>query len=143
EYFAEGRDRLGRLLELPGAAAPTKARMRALFARGVLSGEQGDYAAAVLSIRESREIARQLGDATGIAISLNALAVYARDRGEVAEANRLFEESLELWRESGNLIAVARALSNLANVVKLQGNYARAHTLYAECLAIFRGLRDR
>jgi len=143
EYFAEGRDRLGRLLQLPGAAAPTKARMRALFAGGVLAGEQGDYATANRFIRESEDIARQLGDNTGIAVSLNALAVHARDRGDVAEANQLFEESLALWRESGNLIAVARALSNLANVVKLQGDYDRARSLHAECLAIFRGLRDK
>jgi predicted ATPase len=142
EYFAEGRDRLGRLLQLPGAAAQTKTRMRALFAVGVLAGEQGDYATATRFIRESEDIARQLGDNTGIAIALNALAVHARDRGDVARANQLLEESLALWRESGDLIAVARALSNLANVVKLRGDYDRARSLYAECLAIFRGLRD-
>jgi tetratricopeptide (TPR) repeat protein len=143
EYFAEGRDRLGRLLQLPGAAAPTKTRMRALFAGGVLAGEQGDYATASRFIRESEDIARQLGDNTGIAVSVNALAVHARDRGDVAEANELFEKSLALWRESGDLIAVARALSNLANVAKLKGDYVRSRSLYSEALAIFRGLRDR
>src|SRR5204863_2786179 len=44
EYLAEGRDRLGKLLKLAGAAAPTKARSRALFAAGVLATEQGDHA---------------------------------------------------------------------------------------------------
>ena len=34
EYFAEGTDSLGKLLKLPGAAAPTKARARASFCRG-------------------------------------------------------------------------------------------------------------
>src|SRR5579859_1563921 len=142
EHFAEGRDRLGRLLNLPGAAAPTKARSRALFAAGVLSGEQGDYAAASKLITESQVIAGQLGDNTGVAVSLNALAVLALDRGDVALAHSLFEQSLALWRESGDLKAVARALSNLANVVKLQRDYHRARTLYSECLSIFRGLRD-
>src|SRR6266850_1802331 len=143
EYLAEGRDRLGRLLKLAGAAAPTKARTRALFAAGVLAGEQGDYASAETHISESQNIARQLGDNTGVAVSLNALAVFARDRGSVAKARALFEESLALWRELGDLKAVARALSNLANVVKLQGDYDRARSLYAECLSIFRGLGDR
>src|SRR6266446_1421113 len=143
EYLAEGRDRLGRLLKLTGAAAPTKARTRALFAAGVLAGEQGDYASAEMHISESQNIARQLGDNTGVAVSLNALAVFARDRGSVAKARALFEESLALWRELGDLKAVARALSNLANVVKLQGDYDRARSLYAECLSIFRGLGDR
>jgi predicted ATPase len=143
EYFAEGRDMLGRLLKLPGAAAPTKGRARALFAAGVLAGEQGDYTSADRLIIESKDIARHLGDKTGVAVSLNALGVLTRDRGDVATAHAFFEESMELWRELGDLKAVARALSNLANVVKLQGDYDRARALYAECLSIFRGLGDR
>jgi predicted ATPase len=143
EYFAEGRDRLGRLLKLAGAAGPTKARTRALFSAGVLAGEQGDYASAETLLGESLGIARQLDDKTGVAVSLNALAVFARDRGDVATANALFEESLVLWRELGDQKAIARALSNLANVVKLQGDYVRARSLYAECLSIFQGLHDR
>ncbi len=143
EFLAEGRDRLGRLLKLTGAATPTKLRMRALFAAGVLAGEQGDYASADTLLSQSQDIAHELGDRTGIAVSLNALAVFARDRGDVAIAHALFESSLGLWRELGDQKAVARALSNLANVLKLQGDYERARSLYAECLAIFRGLGDR
>jgi predicted ATPase len=143
EYLAEGRDMLGKLLKLAGAAAPTKARARALFAAGVLAGEQGDYASADALIRESLDIARRLRDEQGVAVSLNALAVNARDRGDVAVARSLFEESLVLWRELGDQKAVARSLSNLANVVKLQGDYARARSLYGGCLSIFRGLGDR
>ena len=142
EYLAEGRDRLGKLLKLPGAAAPTKARARALFAAGVLAIEQGDYASSDGLIRESLEIARQLGDKQGAAVSLNALAVKARDHGDLAGARSLFEESLALWRESGDQKAVARSVSNLANVLKLQGDYAGSRALYAECLSIFRGLED-
>jgi tetratricopeptide (TPR) repeat protein len=143
EHLAEGRDSLGKLLKLAGAAAPTKARARALFAASVLAGEQGDYVAADTFIGESLEITRRLGDKQGVAVSLNAQAVHARDRGDIAAARSLFEESLVLWRESGDQKAVARALSNLANVVKLQGDYARARSLYAECLSIFQGLGDR
>jgi predicted ATPase len=143
EYLAEGRDRLGRLLKLVGAAAPTKARARALFAAGVLAGGQGDYCSSQTLISESRDIAGQLGDKTGIAVSLNALAVVARDRGDVANAYTLFEESLSLWRELGDQKAVARSLSNLANIAKLQGAHNLARALYDECISIFRGLGDR
>ena len=143
EYLAEGRDWLGKLLKIPGAAAPTKGRVRVLFAAGVLAAEQGDYASAGVLTRESLDIARQLQDRQGVAVSLNALAVQARDRGEFAVAHSLFEESLVLWRELGDQRAVARCLSNLANVVKLQGDFARARSLYAECLSIFRELGDR
>ena len=143
EYLAEGRDRLGKLLRIPGAASPTRSRARALFAAGVLAHEQGDYASADALSIESLNIARQLGDKQGVAVSLNALGVQARDRGDVAVAHSLFEESLLQWRELDDQKAVARSLSNLASVVKLQGDYARARSLYAECLSIFQGLGDQ
>jgi predicted ATPase len=143
EYLAEGRDRLGKLLKLAGAAVPTKARARVAFAAGVFASEQGDHASADALMRESLDIARQLGDTQGVAVSLNALAVLARDRGEVVVAHSLCQESLAVWRELGDQKAVARSLSNLANVVTLQGDHARARSLYVECHLIFQGLGDR
>jgi predicted ATPase/DNA-binding winged helix-turn-helix (wHTH) protein len=143
EYLAEGRDSLGKLLKIPGAAALTKGRERVLFAAGTLAAEQGDYISGDALIGESLDIARQLGDKQGAAVSVNALAVLARDQGDIARAHSLFEESLALWRELGDLKAVARSLSNLANAVAFQGDYVRARSLYAESLAIFRGLGDR
>jgi len=143
EYLTEGRDRLGKLLKLAAAAAPTKARARALFAAGVLAAEQGDYVSADALIQESLDIARRLHDHQGAAVSLNALAVNARECGDVAVAGSLFEESLALWRESGDQKAVARSLSNLATIAKLQGDNVRARSLYAECHSIFRDLGDR
>lgn len=141
EYLAEGRTRLCKLLNLEGD--PSKARARALFAAGVLAGEQGDGATADALIRESLQTALQLGDKQGAAVSLNALAVQARERGDVAVACSLLEESLALWRTLKDQRASARALSNLANVVELQGDHARARSLYAECHSIFQELGDR
>lgn len=137
ESLAEGRDGLAKVLKLPGAAAPTKTRQRALFAAGVLAGEQGDYLSAESLIQEALEIARQLHDDRAAAVCLNALAVHARDRGDASLARCLFEESLAVWRGLGDSEAIARCLSNLANVARLQGDYSRAHSLYAECLSIF------
>jgi predicted ATPase/serine/threonine protein kinase len=143
EYLAEGRDRLGKVLRMPAAAAPTKARARALFSAGVLASEQGDFAAADALILESLEIGRKLGDTQGVAVTVNARAVIARDRGSLSLAHSLFQESLTLWRELGDLKAIARALSNLASVLKMQGEYDLARSLCAECRAIFEGLGDR
>ena len=57
EHLTEGRDRLGKLLKLEGAA-PEHTSGRVLFAAGVLAGEQGDYASAVpLSERAWRSLA--------------------------------------------------------------------------------------
>jgi len=78
EYLTEGRDRLGKLLRLPAAAAPTKASRSRSFFRRVLAAEQGDYVSADAFIKESLDIARQVHDPQGAAVSLNALAVNAR-----------------------------------------------------------------
>jgi predicted ATPase/serine/threonine protein kinase len=142
EYFAEGRDSLGKLLKLPGAAVPNKVRARALFAGGALASGQGDYASADALIGESLEIALQLGDKQGAAVFLNALAIIALDRGDLSVARSVFEESLVLWRELGDQKSIARSLSNLANIVKLQGDNAGAGSLYVEALSIFRRIGD-
>jgi predicted ATPase len=143
EHLTEGRDRLGKLLKLEGATARSNSRARTLFAAGVLAGEQGDYATACALTEESLDIARELNDARGVGIALNALAAHARDRGNLEASRSLFEQSLAVWRDLGDRVVVARSLSNLANVVKLQGDYGLARSLYEECLSIFRELGDR
>jgi predicted ATPase len=143
EYLAEGRDSFDKVLKIPGTSAPTEARQRALFAAGVLASSQRDYVSADRYFMESLDVARQLDDKQGAAVSLNAMGAAVREQGDVDAACGLFEQSLALWREVGDLKAVARSLSNLASVVKLQGDFPRAHALHEECLSIFRGLGDR
>lgn len=142
EYFAEGRHWLGKLLKLPASATASKTRSRTLFAAGVLAFGQGDYDAANSLLRESLEIARQVGDKQGVAVSLNALALIAREGGDMPAARSLSEESLAQWRELGDQRTIARGLSNLANIAKLEGDYNQALDLYAECVAVFRDLGD-
>lgn len=143
EYLTEGRGRLEKVLKLPGAAAATSGRMRALSAAGILAAAQGDFSASNELFAESLAVARELGDKRSIAVSVNALAINARDLREFSASRERFEESLGLWRELGDVLAVARALSNLANVAKLLGAYQESRALYQECLSIFRELGDR
>ena len=143
EYLAEGRDYLGKLLRLPGAAGKTKARARALFAAAVLASSQGDYAAGDALKEESLGISRLLDDKHGTAVCLNGMGVVHREMGDLARARELMEESLVLWRELGDQQAVARGLSNLASIVAMQGDSAGARELHAQSLAVFRELGDR
>jgi predicted ATPase len=140
EHFAEGRERLARLLALPGAEARTRIRARALFAAGVLAGDGED---SETFHTEAREISQELGDRKGVAVSLNALAVGAQRRGDLEGSRSLFEESIALWRQLADRVGVVRALSNLANVATLQGRLAEARSLFEECLSISRQLKDR
>ena len=142
EQFAEGREKLTRLLRLPAVGEPNKTRARALFAAGILAGTQGDYTNARSLIEECIEVDRAWDDKWNIAASLNALAVFALDQGDTAEARERLEENLAMWRELGDRAAVARSLSNLANVVKIQKDFATARSLYEESFRIFRELGD-
>jgi tetratricopeptide (TPR) repeat protein len=142
EHLTEGRDLLRKLLNLKGATGRSSMRVRALFAAGVLAGEESDYAAADALLGESLDIARELNDARGVGIALNALATHARDQGDLGTSRSLFEQSLAVWRDLDDRVVVARSLSNLANVVKLEGNYVLARSLYEECLSTFRELGD-
>lgn len=143
EHPREGREWLEKLLRLPGAAARGSARQRALFALGVLAGEQRDYAAANAWMEESLSIARETGDKSGTAIAMNALAAFAREQGDLQRAQAFFEESLAVWRELGDPLSVARGASNLAYVFRLERDSEGASRLYEESLAIFQKLNDR
>jgi len=142
EHLTEGRDAIGRVLALEGAAARPKLRARLLFAAAVLAGEQGDYGSAQQMFENSLETCLELNDKRGVAVALNALAVIARDRGDIAAAALLFERCVAIWKDLGDPADFARALSNLASVMKLQGEYERASSLYDECLTIFRKVGD-
>ncbi len=143
EQHAEARGWMEKLLNLPSAAARTKARARALFAAGVLANEQGDFLHSDAMLQEGLEISQELGDQQGAAVSLNALAAGARSQQDMVRAQTLVEQSLVLWRELGDETAIARALSNLSNILKERGDLAGARALLAECLPIFEALGDR
>jgi len=142
EHLTEGRDAIGRILAMEGAAGRSKFRARLLFAAAVLAAAQGDYGSGGPLFEESLETCVKLNDKRGVAVALNALAINARDRGELAAASQLFEQCLGIWKDLGDPTAIARALSNLAGVMKLQGEYERAFSLYDECLTMFREVGD-
>jgi len=142
EFFAEGRDRLEKLLKLNEETEPNKERARALFAAGVLAGEQRDYGAAETFMRKSLEISRVLNDKQAVAVALNGLACHAKDNGKIQSARSLFDESLTLWKECDDRLASARSLSNLASVMRLQGEFERSTALYEESLEILKELGD-
>ncbi len=139
-YLAEGRERLSALLSLGGG--PTKARLKALYAAGVLADAQCDYPAARSLFQENLELYRKSGDKWGIANSANNLGIVALRQRDYAAARSLYEESLTMWREVGNQNAVALSLSNLGNVADMRGDHVAAHAYYQESLEVFKQLQD-
>lgn len=142
EYLTEGRIRLETVLRLAGVGYQ-KERAKVGHFIGALATAQGDYSAAAYFLRHSLSLYEELGDESGIAVSLNALAVMARDRGDYAAAQSNFERSLACWRMLSDRLAIARCLHNLANVVKIRGDYPRARWALREAADIFEELGDR
>ena len=142
EHLTEGRARLETVLRLAGAER-SKERARVSHFLGALATAQGDYPAAEHFLQQSLSLYEELGDQSGIAASLNALAVSARDRGDYSSAQSNFERSLACWRMLSDRLAIARCLHNLANVVKVRGDYPRARWALREATDIFEELGDR
>jgi predicted ATPase len=142
EHITEGRTRLEMILRLAGTERP-KERARVLLFVGALATAQGDYPAANNFLEQGLSLYEELGDESGIAASLNALAVSARDRGDYSSAQGNFERSLACWRMLSDRLAIARCLHNLADVVKVRGDYARARWALREAADIFEELGDR
>jgi predicted ATPase/DNA-binding winged helix-turn-helix (wHTH) protein len=142
EHLTEGRARLETILRLAGTERPRE-RARVLHFLGALVSAQGDYPAAERFLKQSLSLYEELADQSGIAASLNALAVSARDRGDYSAAQTYFERSLACWRLLPDRLAIARCLHNLSNVVKVRGDYPRAQWALREATDIFVELGDR
>ena len=142
EHLTEGRARLETILRLAGSDL-TRQRARVLVFLGALASAQADYRSAEHFLEQSLSLYEELTDQSGIAASLNALAVSARDRGDYSTAESYFERSLACWRLLPDRFALACCLHNLSNVVKVRGDYPRAQWALREATDIFVELGDR
>jgi predicted ATPase/DNA-binding SARP family transcriptional activator/uncharacterized protein HemY len=139
-HLTEGRERLMHLLSLPGAAARTVVRARALHGAGLLTLRQGDYAAARALLEESLVISRELDDAWGIAWSLNNLGNVASLQGEYEAARALLEEGLAIFRELADQEGVTVSLCDLGRMAIRQQDYEAARALLEQSLTLSREL---
>ncbi|HEY7461638.1 MAG TPA: tetratricopeptide repeat protein [Gemmatimonadota bacterium] len=139
-HLSEGRRWLERVLESSAGAAPAR-RVGVLSGAGYLAMTQGDYDRAEIRMRESLELARELGDSEGMAGATMNLGSVAKERGDLDRALALYEESLALNRRLSRSREVAAALMNMGAVLHLRGETGRARGLYEESLAVFREIR--
>jgi tetratricopeptide (TPR) repeat protein len=141
-YLAEGRERLARLLSLPGAAPHTEARAKGLLDAGQLARQQGDYGAARELGEETLAIGRELGDQRHIGHSYLHLGVVASNQGDYDAAHSFYEQSLILFRELGDNYGSAWALHNLACVAFWRADPKVASAHFEEGLALFHEIGD-
>jgi len=141
EMLTEGRDRLTSVLRLAGARPHTRAD--ALYAAGLLTGEQGDGPTTRAFLDESVALYRELSDERATLVALNALAVACQLMGDLAAARTHLETVLHEARRRGDLDNEALCLNNLASVAHATGDLAEARRLYEDCRAAFEARGDR
>jgi predicted ATPase/DNA-binding CsgD family transcriptional regulator len=131
-YAGEGRERLERLLAVPGVDA--RARAAGLSGAHALEWSLGDFVRMARHSAELVALCEELGDGVGVAAALHDLAVGAIHQGRDDDARLLLERHLALSRRYG-VPPSPHARVNLANVAREVGDFARARPLYDDALA--------
>lgn len=96
---------------------------------------QGHLGEAADHLAKSLRLARELGDATWIAQSLNALGELARIRGDLDQARGRLDEALALGRAIGSPFTTSLTVGLMGRVAYALGDADRALRLFEEALA--------
>jgi non-specific serine/threonine protein kinase len=122
---------------------PTRARVDALNAAGLMASTQGDSAAAVAAHTEAMEISEALGDRRSIAVALNGLGDAAATIGDREAARQRYGAALEVFRELGDRRGIAAALTNLGNRAWDEQDLDAAVALHAQARTLFEHIDER
>jgi len=137
-YSVEGQDWLERLLELTAWERTDReaisVRAEALNACGRLARSRARFAEGVAFVEEALQLWREIGNARGMATSLQYLATVAYSREHYDEARAFLREALSLARELGSPSLVATALFSLGNIAMEQREWSEACALFEESL---------
>ena len=127
---------------MAGTDAPVVLRAKALLGSGRLALLQCDYLPAVRRLEAALRLYRELGDARGVASTLQVVGSVAREQGRYARAMELHEESLSIAEAADDQWAVASAHGYLGFACWLQLEFERATEECAVALRMFRELGD-
>jgi len=131
--IGEGRGWLDRALRSP--TGPSRVRAKALWAAGWLAAFSGDAEAAVRLAADSRLLAGQLHDASGLAYAAHVSGLAAALRGDLAAAEACFDEALAGHRAVGDRAGVQLDLGQQALVASLRGDTASTTLRYEQSRA--------
>src|SRR5205807_8937994 len=103
----------------------------------------GDYDTATELARANLALERELGNARGVALTLECLGQTLVARGDAAGARPLLTESLEISRELCDVLCEARAIHQLGLAAQLEGEPAEAYRQIAAALRRRHDVGDR
>jgi non-specific serine/threonine protein kinase len=134
-YPSEGRRWLERALAASGGASPAM-RVKALRQMGTLAWVQGDYPAAGALLVKSLAMYRELGDAHGIASTLNSLGNVAVEQGDADRAGPFYDEALAVSEAAKLWVDAAMVRINQGRVAIARGDYEQADALIEKGLGV-------
>ncbi len=103
----------------------------------------GQLEAAVISLEESLNIVRRIGDRAGEGITLNNISQIFDARGDYATALDYLQKSLEIQREIGDRAGEGATLNNISQIYQARRDYATALDYLQKSLEIMREIGDR
>jgi predicted ATPase/class 3 adenylate cyclase/uncharacterized protein HemY len=139
-HYREGRRWLDRALAQGGLRHAARAAV--LNGAGILAVAQEDLQRASELHADALVLARELGDAHAIAMSLFGLGRVAGRKADYEHATRLLLEAVKYLSEQKDLWGTALCLGNLGQLARQQGDYPEAEALYSEALNLRRELGD-
>jgi CHAT domain-containing protein/Tfp pilus assembly protein PilF len=116
---------------------------KALVRHGQRLSNQGGYGQALIIYRLALQIAEQLGDQRGVAITLRNIGIVYRSQGDYMQALEYYRKSLKLAEKVGDRSLIAPALNNIGVVHALQGDYAQALEYYQKSLKLREEIGDK
>ena len=135
-YTTAGRERLERVLPLPGGS--DAARAAALVGAGSLDYAAGDFRGARRHCERALALLRATGRELVLARALDQAGMAARQAMELADAQTLHTQALEIQRRAGTPAERALCLNNLGVVLRRQGKFPQSEAVFRELLSIRR-----
>jgi predicted ATPase len=142
-HLAEGRRWAEEVLAVPGAAARTPERRRALTALGGVAYWQEDVPAFRRAYEEALAIARELGDRWAEAEGIYNLAYALPYEGDIEGCIAMVKQSKVLFEELGDSRGIADCLWILSITARLRGELETSRDLVEKSIDLHRGLGDR
>ncbi len=108
----------------------------------IRKAQQGDVDGAILLFQQSLKIKEKIGNAQGIAATLQCWAVVKVQQGDESGALDLYKQSLKISEEISDTQGIAAILHQLAILKAQQGSEAEALDLYKQSLKISEEIGD-
>jgi predicted ATPase/class 3 adenylate cyclase len=141
-HLSEGHDLAAAALAMPGAEAPTPARLGAIAAAGGIAYWRSEAREAVRLYEEQRVLAEQLGDSAAEADAFFNLAFAKFIFADVDAGLAAVDEARRRFRELGDERGVARTVWAAGSVALQQGRPLEAIPIFEEAMSTLERIGD-